>query len=900
MMISPSQTSLRFLRKKLGVLTSESCRIARGHRNPVALASPVLGLFLLSLVCGGSRLASNESNPCLANPQIDLVFMVDRSGSMGERGVTYNIQIEGILESLRDPCVIPRDGSVAITVFTFAEEPAFPVLPFTIVSSATVADAARTTIGALRCPAFDPCPISGARPATNYAPAINLAMTLKHRPQARRVLLISSDGDPTDLDSAETAAANARKAGASELDVILVGLDPNAPRDPATGKNEYQANKEKVDRLVFPEPGDTLPGATLVVPAAGPCNMGTARSTMGDDCSQTQITLFARTHVRGILRSHILDLKVTSLDDPDPNTQATGLSLRQAIERANANVGRTSITFDRSLKDKTIRLNSELPPIRAPGVRIDGCATDGCEGSDCLPSITIDGNSKFDDGISIQSTGVVVRGLKIVGFKKAGVRVTGLNPSDNVGCNRIEGNTFQDNAKGVVVVDPPRSPGDTGVHNERNTILSNDIFGSSVPIDLGDNGRTPNGAGGADNGPNRLINFPEIEVTGDPTNATVSGELCKGACPQELIGARVEIFSVTTFAEKPSTAPEGSDRRMINGVHFLNFGTVDANGSFRVTNIEASPTCGYAATVTDTLGNTSEMGFPCRGFGKARIRGEQEVLFPLATAGQTPEVVTLTIENPGCGDLSLLSASARRIDAIVKLAGSDDTRFSIKGLGARPDGQMILLGAGEQRDLDLEFKTGIPIVIRRRKDLTAENVLPLELNSSLTISHSSGTTTVNLKARVRSAIKLIDPGDTTRPPRLMLRREGDSFFAEFSLYDSDLQDIDHAFIEFFDAQGKVPVDDPVIPLRDAIITKRLVQGQSFTVRQEFTGANSHPKTASFRVTVFGTKSSTIDAATSSANPSVKIASVREGGTERPASERRRPLARSGIATIVSR
>src|SRR5436853_4523131 len=53
------------------------------------------------------------ASTCFVNPSIDLAVVLDHSGSLAASA--YNIQIDGLVRALRDPTVIPRDGSVGLS-----------------------------------------------------------------------------------------------------------------------------------------------------------------------------------------------------------------------------------------------------------------------------------------------------------------------------------------------------------------------------------------------------------------------------------------------------------------------------------------------------------------------------------------------------------------------------------------------------------------------------------------------------------------------------------------------------------------------------------------------------------------------------------------------------------------
>src|SRR5436190_1338648 len=94
----------------------------------------------------------NQPNCTPLKPRVDLAFILDRSGSLDAAlaGQTYNVEIEGVLRALRDPSVIPRDGSAAVSVWTFAGD-ASMVVPLKEIDSAADAEAIARTVEGLRC-----------------------------------------------------------------------------------------------------------------------------------------------------------------------------------------------------------------------------------------------------------------------------------------------------------------------------------------------------------------------------------------------------------------------------------------------------------------------------------------------------------------------------------------------------------------------------------------------------------------------------------------------------------------------------------------------------------------------------------------------------------------------------
>ncbi|HYV04768.1 MAG TPA: vWA domain-containing protein, partial [Blastocatellia bacterium] len=535
----------------------------------------VVALFVAAVMLSPwhQKAAEDDCSPpsqegCFVQPKTDLLFIIDGSGSIAARGQTYNIEIEGVVRALRDPAVIPRDGSIAVSVVVF-NGGANLVVSLTDIDSFADADAIAHQVEALKCgnilSQVPPCPFG----ETSYAPAIqtadidaNKARILHPKPGARRVLVLSSDGSPNDLEQAIAAVNQARVAATTigvtfEFDVLLVGLN-SLTADHQPNPN-YLSVRAGVDQLVFPPPATDLPGATLTI-EAGQCNLPGANSS-SDDCER-QAGEFV-TNVRRILRPGVVSksLVVGTEADTPAGAPANGpLSLRQAIEAANCNGGATNITVASGLNGKTINLQSPLV-IAQPDVVIDGC-----NGPDCAPSITLDGGGKSSDGIIIRSHHVTVRGLKIVNFTRSGILSTPICPSDYISRNLIEDVSFENNPSAVLVFDEKDAPRE--FFNEQIKISRINATRAAQPadapevalIDLGGDGPTANDAGDTDEGPNTLLNFPsDIKVvTGEDNTVTITGHV-DGPAVQ---GASVEIYSLTK-----SHLVDG--KLVIDGVEFL-------------------------------------------------------------------------------------------------------------------------------------------------------------------------------------------------------------------------------------------------------------------------------------------------------------------------------------------
>ena len=825
--------------------------------------------------------SAEDSQDCAPpGARVDLAFIIDRSGSFDVKlvGQAYNVQIEGVLRALRDPSVIPRDGSVAVTVETFAGSGTIQV-PFKQIDTAADAEAIAAMVESLRCTAINctpagSCPVFGSNPASNYAPAITTAndhLNQNHRPGARQVLLLSSDGEPSDLkDAVDTAQRVGRAAPARgvqfELDLILLARQ-------AQRCDDFGA---EINKIVFPQPACELPGAVLAI-GIGACNKPCASlddSAVKADCDR-QVKEFAEL-TRRVLRSQPATrfLTVNTFLDTAPATPiGSTLSLRQAIEFANSNCGATTITFDASLKNATIRPNVPLPALIAPDIRICGCDEMNCGDlmdteKKCDPFLTIDGRQtdttmgeQHSDGILIRANHDVVRGLRIICFKGAGVgidpgardpsRITDDLPA-NVGFNLITRNVFEKNVKaGVRVIDPPAF-GETGIsisHNIGNTISMNDILGSETPIDLGGDGPTPNDPDDLDQGPNTLLNFPaSLSVIALPSDvsATASGVTFTGQVNgPTAAGATVEIFAITSFR----VLVGGVRGRLIDGVTFLTRTTTSADGSFNVVLTKPLPCC-YTATVTDLAGNTSELMFPGGGLPNAKVT---DVTFGAAAPNlQLPQTKPFTIENTGCAPLIVSLSPITRV-GFSRKKGNDGFRFSIEPQGVGSGGETII-EAGQVKPFTVTFTPLIPVAVSPVAATSALLLLPETINSTVTLARNGcidSNGTLSLTAHVDTQVKLIDPNSPRGPNALVtLTRSGDRFTVTFAVYDSNL-DVERVTYQFLDKSGgTVPLNQPLTDLSGVIRNAGVVTGQSFRVIQPFSNAKQHPEVASVLVTVF--------------------------------------------------
>ena len=159
----------------------------------------------------------------------------------------------------------------------------------------------------------------------------------------------------------------------------------------------------------------------------------------------------------GAYEAQTLHLVVTTTaDENNSNYNPADLSLREAIELANANPGTDTISFDiPGAGVQTISLLSALPTITDP-VIIDGYTQPGASpntlanGDNAVLLIELDGANApaGTDGLLINAGGSTVEGLVINRFAGDGVQITGSGATGNV----VQGNFIGTNAAGTAAL----------------------------------------------------------------------------------------------------------------------------------------------------------------------------------------------------------------------------------------------------------------------------------------------------------------------------------------------------------------------------------------------------------------------------------------------------------------
>lgn len=241
---------------------------------------------------------------------------------------------------------------------------------------------------------------------------------------------------------------------------------------------------------------------------------------------------------------------------------------------------------------------------------------------------------------------------------------------------------------------------------------------------------------------------------------------------------------------------------------------------------------------------------------------------PIAVPNQNPPADTFTITNASDASVDLTLTSIRRTGSDVggRITNPDDSGF-FTVFAINPGGVDVQLNPGStipipagQRNFRVTFNPSIPAVASGTSNLSASQVLPDVITSSLNFNSSGGSLTVNMTGRVATGLLLIDPANPTRSPVVTFTKSGNQFNLTYSVFDSNLN-VTRASHQFLDSGGQ-PSGQPIeVSLTQALQAINLVKGQSFTVDQPFTGASSHPEIAGVRVTVFDGETSVSATAT---------------------------------------
>ena len=276
------------------------------------------------------------------------------------------------------------------------------------------------------------------------------------------------------------------------------------------------------------------------------------------------------------------------------------------------------------------------------------------------------------------------------------------------------------------------------------------------------------------------------------------------------------------------------------------------------TGVQAS--CGFTVTVNGAPqafvvleGNGSALEFgPVRANKKSRKMNQQ------------PDR-NFTVENTGCQPLVLTLSSISRTGRDVDRGRIEDTEdthlFSVSvvsAIGLETPLEIlsdVRILAGEKKTFKVRFNPVIPAVARETSGLTARQVLPDLVTSTITFTQNAGPAIqINLIGHVDTDVRLTHPTKPKKGATIDFSRVNNEFVIQYTIYDSNL-DVNRATYQFFDSRGR-PAGNPLtVNLTSLVQQSNLVTGQSFTVVQRVSGANDHDEVVGVTVTVFDPESS---------------------------------------------
>ncbi len=255
--------------------------MAKGERGIRTEWNSMATLFLCSAVA--ATVSVTALTGLCAAEQVDLFLLMDGSGSINP--VNYSIQLRGYASAIKDPEVVPQDGSVLLCAIMFGypptnehmfyyHKPAPPgyipyarvIVPPTVITNQTVADSVAEMINSTVQPG-DHTPMAEAFILANktLTEAIQAGIV---EPDALHIIDISSDGRPNWIregfyevpESAVRATFQARddavlKGYFDRVNVLGVDVMDEPPRP-------YPYNRDFLYLLRYPQPGAgvTSPG----------------------------------------------------------------------------------------------------------------------------------------------------------------------------------------------------------------------------------------------------------------------------------------------------------------------------------------------------------------------------------------------------------------------------------------------------------------------------------------------------------------------------------------------------------------------------------------------------------------------------------------------------------------
>ncbi len=146
-----------------------------------------------------------------AQASLDIAFVMDGSGSIDS--TDFALQKNGLRAAILNQDLVPRDGTIAITLVQYAGSSTNVEVPFTVINSTSDATSVANQISA----------ISQLGGATNPGDGVNSAasiLSVNARPNANQNICLSTDGIPNSGASIASAVASAMASGIDSFGVI--------------------------------------------------------------------------------------------------------------------------------------------------------------------------------------------------------------------------------------------------------------------------------------------------------------------------------------------------------------------------------------------------------------------------------------------------------------------------------------------------------------------------------------------------------------------------------------------------------------------------------------------------------------------------------------------------------
>lgn len=404
---------------------------------------------------------------------------------------------------------------------------------------------------------------------------------------------------------------------------------------------------------------------------------------------------------------------VTNTADPGNGTcNASGCTLREAIDASNATPGKDAIHFHIQGDTQTIEPKSELPNIE-DAVTIDGYTQPGAkpntvtQGTNAVLKIVISGEDAgpTTHGFLVRASNSVVKGLAINRFRGIGLEIGG--PGAEARNNRVVGNFIGTDPEGIQ---------DLG-NNSRGVVIfsngtSDNIIGGSRPaarnlISGNQEGGVGIFSGSADNAVQGNLIGTSKNGTGALTNAG-SGVLIDGGASDNLIGGTLSGTANTIAFNGGDGITIGHEEKFMTGLDDSSGNTIIRNSIFENAlgiDLVGGSEIGFGTTANDeddvddgpnNLQNKPTQVFAATGGGSTTIEGR---------LNSTPSE-TFTIQffsNPPTGGAEGKKYIGQK--SVDTNANGNTGIFTFSPAQKVPEGHSITATATDQEGNTSEFST---------------------------------------------------------------------------------------------------------------------------------------------------------------------------------------------------